>query len=77
MPTSYKDKSPINLEGMFTYHAPVSDQQLRYEALRKKARELAELIVDYCPPSADTTAAIRQLREAVMTANASIAIGEK
>lgn len=58
----------------FTYHAPKGDQSQRYEAIRTKARELAEVIVASCPQSADRTAAIRKLREAVMTANASIAL---
>lgn len=65
-----------NLDNLFTYHAPKGDQQARYVLLRATARVLADTIVDFCPPSADTTAAIRLLREAVMTANQSIACGE-
>lgn len=64
------------LDKLFTYHAPQGDQTERYTVIRDNARQLAALIIQYCPPSADTTAAIRLLREAVMTANASIAIGE-
>lgn len=67
---------PGVLKNFFTYHSPVGDQPARYVALRDKALELAVMITRYCPPSADTTAAIRLLREAVMTANASIACGE-
>jgi hypothetical protein len=67
---------PIDLASMFTYHPPKSDQTERYEALRRKALELAIAIVDYCPPSADTTTAIRKLREVVMVSNAAIACGE-
>lgn len=59
---------------VFSYHAPKADQPERYERIRAKARELAEEIVEVCPPSADRTAAIRKLRECVMTANASIAL---
>lgn len=59
---------------LFTYHAPSGSQPRRYEAIRTKARELALLIVESCPESADTTAAIRKLRECVMTANAAIAL---
>jgi len=42
-----------------------------------KAKELGQVIVDNTPTSADQTAAIRLLREAVMTANASIALDGK
>lgn len=65
-----------NIDNLFTYHAPKGDQQARYVVIRAAARALADIIVDMCPPSADTTAAIRLLREAVMTANQSIACGE-
>jgi len=37
--------------------------------------EFARVIHENCPESPDRTAAIRHLREAVMTANASIATG--
>ena len=67
---------PIDLASMFTYHPPKQDQTERYEALRRKALELAVVIVDYCPPSADTTTAIRKLRETLMVANSAIACGE-
>jgi hypothetical protein len=73
----YPINTAIDLDNLFTYHAPINDQQERYVALRAKAKELAELIVGSCPPSADTTAAIRLLREAIMTANTSIACSEK
>lgn len=79
--TSYKKHSSNritqdDLDNQFTYHAPKGDQTERYLALRVAAKMLAEKIVDYCPPSADTTAAVRLLSEAIMTANASIARGE-
>jgi hypothetical protein len=45
-----------------------------YEAIRKKARELAETILEVTPMSADQQAALRHVREAVMTANAAIAL---
>jgi hypothetical protein len=77
MMTKYPVDPKLNLDNLFTYHPPINDQQERCVALREKAKELAELIAASCPPSADTTAAIRLLRESVMTANASIACGEK
>ncbi len=62
------------LDEFFTYHKPTATQPARYEALRDKAKELAYLIDAMCPDSADKSAAIRKLRECVMTANASIAL---
>ena len=75
MSTAYR---PMTLEeklpGIFKYHAPKDGQPEKYEAIRNKALELAQVIVANTPQSADQTAAIRLLREAVMTANASIAL---
>ncbi len=68
--------TPHDLASWFTYHAPITDQQDRYIQLRSKAHELAAMIVAYCPPGADTTAAVRLLRESIMTANAAIACNE-
>jgi len=57
----------------FVYHQPVGDQAARYVAIREAAHALALVIAANTPESADQTAALRKLREAVMTANASIA----
>jgi hypothetical protein len=79
MNTAYKQPArPLtladNLDDIFTYHTPTSDQASQYQTIREKALELAHVIVANTPQSADQTAAIRQLRECVMTANASIAL---
>ncbi len=66
--------TPEVINEWFTYHAPKDGQPKRYEAIRNKAKELATIIVESTPPSADQTAALRKLRECVMTANASIAL---
>lgn len=65
-----------DIDNWFTYHAPQGHQVNQYKLIRDKAKELAKIILDNTPPSADQTAAIRKLRECVMTANASIACGE-
>jgi hypothetical protein len=57
----------------FTYHAPSGDQPERYEKLRAKGRELAELINDLCPESREKLLAVTQVEQAVMWANASVA----
>ena len=62
------------IEEMFTYHSPTPDQIPKYQSLRDKAKELALLIDEVCPASADRTAAIRQLSDCIMTANRSIAL---
>lgn len=64
----------MDIENIFTYHSPTPDQLPKYEAIRAKAKELGHVIVENTPVSADQTAAIRLLREAVMTANAAIAL---
>ena len=61
------------IENWFTYHAPSGDDLVAYEKLRNSAKSFAAAINDICPESADKTAAIRKVREAVMTANASVA----
>lgn len=53
---------------------PNEAQKRAYRDIRSAGMDLVERIVAYCPPCADTTAAIRKVREAVMTANAAIAL---
>jgi hypothetical protein len=67
-------KDEKQIEEIFTYHPPTEDQHPAYEAIRLWGRSLASIIVQYCPPCADRSAAIRKVREAVMTANAAVAL---
>lgn len=60
----------------FMYHAPKDDQPNRYEAIRAAARNFAEVIATYCPPSPEQTLAIRDVQRACMMANACIACNE-
>ena len=64
------------IEAEFTYHPPFGTQAERYVKIRDKAKELALVIAELTPSCADQTVAIRKVREAVMTANAAIAINE-
>ncbi len=66
----------IDIDNLFSYHPPKGDQTQRYERLRAAAKAFAEEIIRSTPSGADQTAAIRKVREAVMTANAAIACGE-
>jgi hypothetical protein len=68
---------PEEIENWFNYHAPTEGQKISYELLRAAAREFALAIVNNTPPSADQTAALRKVREAVATANMAIACGGK
>jgi hypothetical protein len=68
--------SNVDLEKIFSYQPPKGDQPARYEKIRAAAKLFAAVILECTPESADQTAAIRKVREAVMTANASIALNE-
>ena len=65
------------LDHVFSYHAPDAAAIAHMQELRESAKSLASLILQVCPRCADRSAAIRQVREAVMSANASIALGGK
>lgn len=64
------------IEQWFTYHPPKTDQPARYVILRDAGKVLAETILEQTPSGPDQSAAIRKVREAIMTANAAIACGE-
>jgi len=63
------------LDNWFRYHAPQSGQVLAYTSLRDAAYVFAKTILMHTPAGSDQTAAIRKVREVVMTANAAIACG--
>jgi hypothetical protein len=63
----------LDLARWFTYHPPTPEDQDRYLVIRSQAMAFAEVVLANTPSSADQTAALRKIREAVMTANAAIA----
>ncbi|HEY3499463.1 MAG TPA: hypothetical protein VGK73_32460 [Polyangiaceae bacterium] len=63
-----------NIEDVFTYHAPLPDQVVALQAVREAAKRLTHAILENAPQCADQQAAIRHVREAVMTANAAIVL---
>lgn len=65
-----------DIERWFTYHTPTEGQVVCYQEIRDAAKDFAYLIRRVTPASADQTAAIRKVREAVMTANAAIACAD-
>jgi hypothetical protein len=64
---------PEDLQNRFTYHSPEPGQVQKYQQIRDKGRELAELVNDACPESREKSLAVTNLEQAVMWANASIA----
>lgn len=63
-----------HLKDLFTYHGPGREDNNRFELIRETALELARVIYLNCPGSPDRSVALRQLRQAVYSANASIAL---
>jgi len=61
-----------DIENWFTY-APQFGQADKYVIIRDAGKVLALAIHAHCPDGPDQTAAIRKVREAVMTANQGIA----
>lgn len=67
---------PLDLDNLFSFHAPKGDQIDRYNKIRAAAREFAQVIVDNTPESAEQTLAVRGVSTATMLANQSIAVNE-
>jgi hypothetical protein len=65
---------PVDLDHVFAYHAPTSETLTKYNELRDAAKDFAAAIQRLTPSCADQSAAIRHVREALMTANAAIAL---
>jgi hypothetical protein len=59
----------------FKYHAPKDGQPALYQAIRTKAKELAELIQASVSEGREKALAFTKLEECVMWANAGIARG--
>lgn len=63
-----------NVHDVVTYHAPDAEQLIHYGVIRERAEAFISSILLHTPECADQTAAIRKVREAMMTANAAIAL---
>lgn len=61
----------------FTYYAPKDNQLKQYELIRDMGLALADMVNDLGPDSREKSLSITKLQEAVMWANALIAINEK
>ena len=69
--------TPDQIDNIFTYHKPFGSQPERYGQIRMFARTLAYHIDKACPESREKSLALTNLQQAVMWANAAIAINEK
>lgn len=64
----------VDLDHVFTYHPAGPEQIACYAAIREAAKGLVQAIVENTPVCPDQSVAIRKVREAVMTANAAVAL---
>lgn len=62
----------LTIEEVFASHEPDAHQKMRLSDLRDAARKFAKEIVESCPNGPDKSAALRKVREALMTANAGV-----
>ena len=62
------------LVNSFRYHKPTDDQVDRISEVRQAFIAAAKTVLRCAPTSADQTASLRQLHEAMMTANKAIAL---
>lgn len=84
IPMQYEAQTPgCNLREMtdeekigqiFTYHPATPYTGPKFENLREAAHHFAKVILLNVPRGADRTAAIRHVRDAVMTANAGVSL---
>jgi hypothetical protein len=70
----YEMSDEEKIRQLFTHHAPTLYTGQHFETIRSAAKHLAEVICANVPRGADRNAAIRKVREAMMTANAGIAL---
>ena len=73
----FRASQEAQLERLFMYHAPGDEQIPRYRALRAAALEFARALIRNTRPGADQAASLRKIREALFTANASVALEGK
>lgn len=67
--------NPSNVADWFNYHAPDDSQRRKFEDIRTACTQAAQVILANTPVCADQQAALRKLKEALMTANSAVATG--
>jgi hypothetical protein len=66
----------VDFDNVFTYHPPQEGQPERFQEIRDAGRDLAEIVLAECPSSPERSLAFTKIREAIMWANAAIAVNE-
>lgn len=66
--------NPLDIEEIFSYHKPDHDKVELHQRLREVTKEVAHTYQALLPASPEGTLAIRKLQEALMYANAAVAI---
>lgn len=64
------------LDRVYTYHPPFGTQFGRYVVIREAGKTLASIVTQLTPPSREQSTALTKIQEAMMWANAAIAIHE-
>lgn len=64
----------FDLDHIFAFHPQREGDPAKYKAIRSAAKAFAKAIIENTPPSADQSDALRKVREAVMVANAAVAL---
>jgi len=59
---------------VFDHHQPNTEKLAHYAAVHTGAKEFAKVILQHVPAGLDRDAALRLLRESMMTANAAISL---
>jgi hypothetical protein len=63
-----------NLHDVITYHQPTEQEIEMIGKIRNASENLCDTILRCTPTCGDQTAAIRKVREAMMTANAAVVL---
>lgn len=66
----------LDLDNIYKHHPPKDDQPARYQAIREKGKEFAQLITEACPESRERSLALTKIEEGSFWANAAIARNE-
>ena len=61
----------------FTYHPPSADSILCFVEIRAKAKEFAQAVANLTPEGVEQAQAFLNIQQAVMWANAAIALNEE
>ena len=64
----------FDLDNVFKYHTPTPEQVEQYQVIRDAAKQFARVVINNTPECADQLTALNYIRQAMMTANAAIAL---